>query len=231
MKLSVAEKVRTYRGRSGIAGFRGIAVGFPERLSYSFNAETGTLTGIWKGDYIRVDRGGQGSGNFNPAANPVTFAQDTSFIEDLDPTAPWPVRPVMTKEAPANPNPLYPKNLGYQFRGYYLGTSNNPTLMYTSGDIQIEDRSEVIVEDKRMMLQRRISFQSPSDQSRWFRAMTGDISPVAPRMYGGKNILLTVPKAEALLRIDPSIAESKELLLKLEIPKGSSQIELIYELQ
>jgi mono/diheme cytochrome c family protein len=231
MKLSVAEKVRTYRGRSGIAGFRGIAVGFPERLSYSFNAETGTLTGIWKGDYIRVDRGGQGSGNFNPAANPVTFAQDTSFIEDLDPTAPWPVRPVMTKEAPANPNPLYPKNLGYQFRGYYLGTSNNPTLMYTSGDIQIEDRSEVIVEDKRMMLQRRISFQSPSDQSRWFRAMTGDISPVAPRMYGGKNILLTVPEAEALLRIDPSIAESKELLLKLEIPKGSSQIELIYELQ
>ena len=50
-------------------------------------------------------------------------------------------------------------------------------------------------------------------------------------MYGGKNILLTVPEAEALLRIDPSIAESKELLLKLEIPKGSSQIELIYELQ
>lgn len=231
MKLSVAEKVRTYRGRSGIAGFRGIAVGFPERLSYCFNAETGTLTGIWKGDYIRVDRGGQGSGNFNPAANPVTFAQDTSFISDLDPTAPWPVRPVMTKEAPANPNPLYPKNLGYQFRGYFLGASNNPTFMYSSGDVQIEDRSEVIVVDNRMTLQRRISFQSPSEQSRWFRALTGDVSQGAPRVYGSKNILLTVPEVHALLRVDPSVAESKELLLKLEIPKGSSQIELIYELQ
>ena len=231
MKLSVADMVRTYRGRSGISGFRGIAVGFPQRLNYSFNAETGTLTGIWKGDYIRVDRGGQGSGNFNPAANPVTFAQDTSFIADLDPTAPWPLRPVMTKEAPANPNPLYPKNLGYQFRGYYLGELNNPTFMYSSGEIQIEDRSEVIVEDNRIMLQRRIAFQSPSDQSRWFRALTGDIAQGAPQVYVGKNMSLTVPVVQALLRVDPSVAESKELLLKLEIPQGSSQIELIYELQ
>jgi hypothetical protein len=40
-----------------------------------------------------------------------------------------------------------------------------------------------------------------------------------------------VPVVQALLRVDPSVAESKELLLKLEIPQGSSQIELIYELQ
>jgi len=231
MKLSVEDSVRTYRGRSGIAGFRGIAVGFPERLNYSFNAETGTLTGIWKGDYIRVDRGGQGSGNFNPAANPVTLAQDTSFIADLDPEAPWPIRPVMTKEAPANPNPLYPKNLGYQFRGYYLSASRNPTFMYSSGDIQIEDRSEVVIEENRMMLQRRVAFESPSDQTRWFRALTGDIAPGTPQVFLNKNITLTVPEVQTLLRVDPSIAESKELLLKLEIPQGTSHIELTYELQ
>lgn len=230
-KLSVSGTVRTYRGRSGIAGFRGIAVGFPERINYSFNAETGTLTGIWKGDYIRVDRGGQGSGNFNPASSPVTFAQDTSFISDWDSTAPWPARPVMTKEAPANPNPLYPKNLGYQFRGYYLGASNNPTFMYSSADVQIEDRSKVIEEGNRLMLQRTIAFQSPSDQFRWFRAMTGEITESAPNVYAGKNLTLTVPKVEVLLREDPSVVESKELLLRLEIPQGSSQIELTYELQ
>jgi len=230
-KLSVSDSVRTYRGRSGVAGFRGIAVGYPERINYSFNAETGTLTGIWKGDYIRVDRGGQGSGNFNPASSPVTFAQDTSFIADWDSTAPWPVRPVMTKEAPANPNPLYPKNLGYQFRGYYFGASNNPTFMYSSAEIQIEDRSKVIDEGHRLMLQRTIAFQSSSDQSRWFRAMTGDITESAPNVYTGKNITLTVPKVKVLLREDPSDVDSKELLLKLEIPKGSSQIELTYELQ
>lgn len=231
MKLSVEDTVRTYRGRSSIAGFRGIAVGFPERLNYSFSAETGTLTGIWKGEYIRVDRGGQGSGNFNPAANPVTFAQDVSFIADLDPTEPWPTRPVMTKESPANPNPLYPKNLGYQFRGYYLGASRNPTFMYRSGDIQIEDRSAVVVEDQRVMLQRRIAFQSPSDQSRWFRALTGDIRPSSTPVFQNKNVSLTVPEAQTLLRVDPSATESKELLLKLAIPQGTSQIELTYELR
>ena len=66
--LSVDETARTYRGRSSVAGFRGIAVGFPERISYAFNAETGTLSAIWQGDFIRVDRGGQGSGGFNPSA-------------------------------------------------------------------------------------------------------------------------------------------------------------------
>jgi hypothetical protein len=81
------------------------------------------------------------------------------------------------------------------------------------------------------MLQRRIAFQSPSDQSRWFRALTGDIAQGAPQVYVGKNMSLTVPVVQALLRVDPSVAESKELLLKLEIPQGSSQIELIYELQ
>ncbi|MEY4566382.1 MAG: hypothetical protein RLY14_1352 [Planctomycetota bacterium] len=230
MKLSVEDTVRTYRGRSGIAGFRGIAVGFPERLNYSFNAETGTLTGIWKGDYIRVDRGGQGSGNFNPAANPVNFAQDTSFLAEFDPDAAWPIRPVMTKDAPVNPNPLYPKNLGYQFRGYYLGESRNPTFMYSSGDIQIEDRSEVVVSDNRIMLHRRIALQSPSQQFRWFRVLTGEIKNDSPRVFEGKNVSLTIPEVQTLLRVDPSSSETKELILKLEIPQGNSKIELTYEL-
>ena len=63
-KLFVTDATRTYRGRSSVAGYRGIAVGFPEKLSYAFNAETGTLTALWRGDFVRVDRGGQGSGGF-----------------------------------------------------------------------------------------------------------------------------------------------------------------------
>lgn len=48
-KLTVDDQAKTYRGRSRVAGFRGIAVGLPEKLSYAFNAETGTLSAIWQG--------------------------------------------------------------------------------------------------------------------------------------------------------------------------------------
>ncbi len=61
-KLIVEQQARTYRGRSRVAGFRGIAVGLPEKLSYAFNAETGTLSAIWQGDFISVNWSGQGSG-------------------------------------------------------------------------------------------------------------------------------------------------------------------------
>ena len=57
--LFVTDATRTYRGRSSVAGFRGIAVGFPEKLSYAFNAETGALSAIWRGNFVRVDRSGE----------------------------------------------------------------------------------------------------------------------------------------------------------------------------
>ncbi len=39
-KLTVANQALMHRGRSRIAGYRGIAVGLPEKLNYAFNAET-----------------------------------------------------------------------------------------------------------------------------------------------------------------------------------------------
>ena len=172
----VGNQVRTYRGRSRVAGFRGIAVGFPERLSYAFNAETGAFSAIWQGDFIGVNWNGQGSGDFNPASEPITLPQDVSFVQLEDENAPWPLIPVMTKEARLNPDPLYPKNVGYQFRGYFLGESSIPTFMYCSGTIEIEDRSMAAGYEGHPQLLRVLQFDSPVQQTVWFRALTGDVA-------------------------------------------------------
>ncbi len=74
-----------------------------------------------------------GSRRLQPASEPITLAQDVSFVALADEEAPWPLLPVMTKEAPTNPNPLYPKNVGYQFRGYFLDESSLPTFQYRTG--------------------------------------------------------------------------------------------------
>ncbi len=228
--LNATDTTRTYRGRSSVAGYRGIAVGFPDKLNYAFNAETGTLTAIWKGDFVRVNRGGQGSGGFNPAGKFVQLAQDLSFYDLPDEKAAWPLRPVMTKEAPANPDPLYPKNLGYQFKGYSMDDASIPTFMYLSGDVAIEDRSVALTADKKLRLVRTLTFDSHKDRTLWLRVLTGKIDAESKQQFKTAGLGLSIPAVPTLLRPTAADAKSSELLLKLEIPKGKSTQTLTYEI-
>lgn len=228
-KLEVADQAVVHRGRSRVAGFRGIAVGLPEKINYAFNAETGTLSAIWKGNFIGVNWSGQGSGDFNPASEPITLAQDVSFVSLSDENAPWPSLPVMTKEAPANPDPLYPKNVGYQFRGYYLGPAAIPTFQYRSGTILIEDRTDAIRDAPNLGLKRVLEFQSPEPQTLWFRALVGDIRAQSDRIFQMGRLQLSIPEIPAKLRSLSDEPKRIELLLRLEIPQGKSTLELVYE--
>ena len=228
-KLTVDNQAKTFRGRSRVAGFRGIAVGLPEKLSYAFNAETGTLSAIWQGDFIGVNWSGQGSGDFNPASEPITLAQDVSFVALADENSQWPLLPVMTKEAKTNPNPLYPKNVGYQFRGYFLGESSIPTFQYQSGAIAIEDRSEAVGSDEQRQLKRVLQLESPAPQTVWFRALTGDITAESERVFRSGRLRLTIPATETKLRSLSDEPKRSELLLQLKIPQGKSTLEFVYE--
>lgn len=143
---------------------------------------------------------GQGSGDFNPAGEPITLAQDVSFVALANDNAPWPLMPVMTKEAKTNPNPLYPKNVGYQFRGYVLGESSIPTFQYRSGTTSIEDRSVAVGSDEQRQLKRTLKCDSPSPQTVWFRALTGDITQESDRVFRSGRIRLTIPATESKLR-------------------------------
>lgn len=227
--LVVNDQARIHRGRSRVAGFRGIAVGLPEKISYAFNAETGTLSALWQGEFISVNWSGQGSGDFHPAGEPITLAQDVSFVSLTDENSPWPLLPVMTKETKTNPNPLYPKNIGYQFRGYFLDESSIPTFQYRSGSIEIEDRSVATGADEPRQLRRVLQFDAPSAQTIWFRALTGDIQQESERVFRRGNLRLTIPPAEAKLRALSDEPPRSELLLRLPLPQGRSTLECLYE--
>jgi mono/diheme cytochrome c family protein len=228
-RISVGEQTQTYRGRSRVAGFRGIAVGLPEKLSYAFNAETGTLAAIWLGEFISVNWSGQGSGDFNPASQPVTLAQDVSFVRLADENAPWPLMPVTTKEARTNPDPLYPKNFGYQFRGYELDESLTPTLKYRSGTVEIEDRSTAEGTAEQRQLKRVIQFDSPQPQTLSFRVLTGEIESQSERVFRNDRLRLTIPAVATRLRALPNEPTQSELLLQLQLPQGKTTLEFIYE--
>ena len=91
---------------------------FSGRDSLCFQCGDGSPFGSLKGEFVSVGWGGQGAGNFNPRGRSVQLAQDLAFQPVSQKEKPWPALPKMTKENPVNPDPLYPKNLGYKFRGY-----------------------------------------------------------------------------------------------------------------
>lgn len=228
-KLVVGDHAVVYRGRSRVAGFRGIAVGLPGNLNYAFNAETGTLSAIWAGEFVGVNWSGQGSGDFNPASRAITLAQDVSFATLADKNASWPLMPVMTKENPVNPDPLYPKNHGYQFRGYFLDNLGVPTFQYRSGSIEINDKSLTVDLEDNTQLQRTLKFSSPSPQTIWFRALTGDIERESENAFRTSDLRLVIPSMNVILRSMPDIPQQSELLLRLDVPQGESTLEIQYE--
>ena len=225
--LLVADRTRVYRGRSRVAGYRGIAVGFPGGVSYAFNAQNGALTALWQGEFVSVYWGGQGAGNFNPKGRAIELAQDVAFYRLAKDNAPWPLRPVMTKEQPVNPDPLYPRNRGYQFGGYQLDQNGVPTFLYRTGEVAVEDTSHGVVANRLTGLVRTLRLNAPKAETVYFRVLTGKVQKLAPGQYGTDSLKVSVPEASALLR---GQGEVRELLLKLNLPKGKSEWGIRYEL-
>jgi cytochrome c2 len=254
--LEVGDVVRTYRGRSRVAGYRGIAVGFPGGMSYAFNAQNGALSAIWSGGFVQVGWQGQGSGNFDPVGKPVQLAQDVAFLQMEDPEAPWPLLPQTSEEQPVNPDPLYPRNHGYAFLGYSLGEGGVPTFRYRCGPVEIEDRSVAVIDERSSTpggefrrIRRRLSFRTSEEETVWFRALTGQIAEEkgmkgvfrtdAVRLsvgalgtdrvaLGAGEVRLT--SVAGLPELRAGAEGEQELLIQLKLPEGESTISIDYEL-
>lgn len=226
-KLVVSDQARTYRGRSQIAGFRGIAVGFPGGMNYAFNANNGALTGIWQGEFVTANWRSQGAGDFSPIGRPVILAQDVAFLQMTDDQEKWPLQPVTTKQEPVNPDPLYPRNHGYAFAGYYFDDANIPTFMYRCGEIAIEDKTIPNTINGASILRRTFSFSTLAKSTVYFRALTGKIQSDSATDFKTNDLQFKIASGETILR--PS-GDGQELLIKLALPKGKSTYTVDYSL-
>jgi len=217
--LAVTDKVRTYRGRSRVAGYRGIAVGFPGGMNYAFNAQNGALSAIWKGQFVTANWRSQGAGDFNPAERSIQLAQDVGFMKLKSDDEKWPLRPTTNKENPVNPDPLYPRNRGYQFKGYSFDESGTPTFSYQCDDVAIDDRTI----SNNNSLHRNFKFSTKEKTTLYFRALAGKITKVTDTVYQVDKLQVTVPSERTLLR-------ENDLLLKLPLPAGESSLTIEYRL-
>ena len=229
-ELIVTDQTRTYRGRSEIAGYRGIAVGYPGALNYAFNAQNGAFASIWSGKFVTAGWRGQGSGNFAPISPAIQLAQDVAFLTEL-PEA-WPLKPVRTKENPVNPDPTYPSQYGYAFKGYSIGEKGVPTFHYLCGEVAIEDTSITTGGETPTTLRRTLSFTSSKAATLYFRALSGKIETVSASSYKTAQLKIDLGKSTAKFsNILRNAATDQELILKLDLPTGTSTLSLDYAIQ
>ena len=126
-----------------------------------------------------------------------------------------------------NPDPLYPRNLGYRFEGYQLDVDGVPTFLYRTGAVSVADRSNAVVSNRLNGLVRTLQLDARKAETVYVRVVTGKVQRLAPRHYGTESLKVWLPETELLYR---GAGEVKELLMKLNLPKGKSEWGIRYEL-
>ncbi len=222
--LTVEGAARVYRGRSRVAGFRGVAVGSQEGLHYAFDAEVGALTALWRGEFVSVRWDGQGAGDFDPRAEPARLPRDVGVLAAFDASGPWPTRAARTKEAPRDPDPLYARRHGYRYLGHTLDRRGLPTFRYLCGTIEVTDRSAVVVEGERQLLRRTLSFDAPEAGAIHLRVLAGPVTLDGPSRA-------TEGRISAEWSSGTPLASRTDLVLSFELPRGLTTTEIDYELR
>ena len=218
-ELRVTDVTLIARGR-GNAGYRGIAVGYPERLSLAFDSEQMNLKLMWKGRFVT-----SAPNRFSAIGDErIEFAPGVPFhrLKTLDDN--WPYK--------RKTDYLFPQDHGYQFRGYYLGKKKKrPTFMYQYGDVRVEEHYEDLLDDdKQAYFRRTFTFDAPRAQEKfYFRAATG--KTIAPPDEASKqsfqvdrlNVTIVGDHEGIVREGDP-----QELLVPLTLPAGQSKLILEY---
>lgn len=161
------------------AGTHAIAVGFPEKVHFAFDAEQVRLANAWRGRFL--DAQGTWFVRFAPPADP---------LGDQNVTFPSGVPFAVSENASSNvKQPSIPRfdfsGDKYQFRGYRIGKDGVPTFLYRFGRFDVEDQISPD-SDNGLFRQFTVRDRTPNQPSQelWFRGHSGkSLTHIAPLSY------------------------------------------------
>lgn len=215
-QLRVGDVTEVCRGQCPI-GYRGIGVGYPERINLAFDAGEMALRQLWQGEFASVDLG-----RFRPrGTNVITLPPGIPFHRLKSMEENWPYK--------GKTNHAFPQDHGYKFGGYHLDAARRPTILYRYGDIAVEDYFEdVRGPDGKAFFRRTLRFDAPAAQMPFhFRAAAG--KKVAARSDHSFSIdtlqLRITGDQKGIVRE----GEVGEVLIPLTLPAGRSTLTLEYQ--
>ncbi len=215
-ELRVGDVTEICRGQSPV-GYRGIGVGYPERINLAFDAGEMALRQLWKGEFASVD-----SGHFRPrGTDSISFPAGIPFhrLKSMDDN--WPYK--------GKANHAFPQDHGYQFRGYHLDAARRPTLLYHYGDITVEDFFEdVRDQDGKAYFKRTLRFETAAGQPQfYFRAAVGKkLVTQSERQFAVDKLQLRITSDHKGIVRE---GDNGEVLIPLTVPKGRSTLTLEYQ--
>ncbi|MCB1092820.1 MAG: hypothetical protein KDL87_14890, partial [Verrucomicrobiae bacterium] len=215
-ELRVADETVMCRGRGSNAGFRGIGVGYPERISLAFDTEEMALRLLWKGEFANID-----NGSFSPRGSDriefppgIPFHRLGSIDED------WPYK--------GKTDYAFPQDHGYQYLGYELDRSKRPAFRYRYGEVNLSDKFEDRLDGQgNAFFHRTLTFSATSSaEPFFFRVASG--RQIEKASGGWKIDRLTIRLGNG---VQAQIREGDpgELLLPLTLPAGETVIEIDYQ--
>ncbi len=214
-ELRVSDVAEICRGR-GTAGYRGIGVGYPERINLAFDSEEMALRMLWKGEFANIDHGSFRARGTEKILLPpgIPFHRLESMDDD------WPYK--------GKTNYTFPQDHGYQFRGYHLDALRRPTFQYHYGEIEVADFFEDLAEDGgEASFRRTLTFESPEAQSSfYFRAAAGkDVAQEPNKSFrvGPLQVRITSDHSGRIREGEPG-----EVLIPLTLPQGITTLTLEY---
>ena len=215
-ELHVSDVAEICRGH-GPAGYRGIGVGYPERINLAFDSEEMALRQLWKGEFASVQMG-----SFKPrGTESIAFPPGIPFHRLASLEDNWPYK--------GKTNYTFPQDQGYQFRGYHLDAMRRPTFRYLYGEVAVLDYFEDTQgKDGKAIFKRTLSFNTPAQQTPfYFRAAAGK-NPVkkSDRDFTIGSLQLRITSDHKAIMRDGSPGE---VLIPLTLPKGRSTLTLEYQ--
>ena len=216
LELRVADETLICRGRGSSAGYRGIGVGYPERISLAFDSEQMSLRTLWKGEFANINHG-----RFSPrGSDRIEFPPGIPFHRLPSMDDDWPYK--------GKTDHGFPQDLGYRYRGYHLDEERRPLFRYEYGDVAVTDFFEdQLTEEGAPFFRRTLTFTAPSAPEPFhFRVAAGEeISGEGGQWKIDRLTLRLEPGREPLVRE----GEPVELLLPIALSEGETVITLEYQ--
>lgn len=215
-ELRVGDLTELCRGQSPV-GYRGIGVGYPERINLAFDSGEMALRLIWKGEFVNVD-----AGHFNPrGTDQIALPPGIPFHRLESPEAQWPRK--------AKTNHLFPQDHGYRFLGYHLDAHRRPTFRYRYEDILVEDFFEDVLDPQaKPFFRRTLSFTAPevSKPFHFRAAVCQRFTAQSGQNFGMDSLRLRITSDHSGQVRRGNV---DELLIPLKLPPGHSTLTLEYQ--
>lgn len=200
---------------------RGIGVGYHGGVNLAFSADHMSVDLLWTGAFMDGGRHwtGRGQGNQPPAGQNVIKVNNGPAFAILESQAsPWPGK--------------YQDDLQPRFHGYKFNDRQEPTFLFTVGDLKIEDQPQSIIGGNKFGLQRVLTIEVPDGGAPaaqvYFRAASGmEVKELGANKFdlGGGQMTLEIGKSAA----DKAyVRNNNEVVIPLLLKAGENTINLRY---